>query len=127
MGRNDVSTDADHAIFQRFGYTEDLGHVPRVEIGGQTELGMLAMSMTSSFVSKLKSGATGPKTFLAGDLHVFRHARQNGRLEEQAATLIWLSAKCNGCTLGDGVFDVLLPFSIAFAVLSGPALTPDWT
>jgi hypothetical protein len=77
--------DADDAVFQRLGDAPDAADVAVVEIGGETEFGVVGHLDGFVFALEAIERRDRAKGLLLGDDHVGRHIGQHGRLEEAAA------------------------------------------
>jgi hypothetical protein len=122
--RDDAFVDADDAVFERFGDAPDAADVAAVEIGGETEFGVVRH--LDGLVLGLEAVERGDraKSLLLGDDHVGRHIGQNGRLEKAAPLGGALAA---GTTLAPFLTASAMcasTFSTAFMSIRGPITAP---
>jgi hypothetical protein len=108
LGRDDAFVDADDAVFERFRDAPDAADVAAVEIGGETEFGVVGHLDRVRFALEAVERGDRAEGLLLGDDHVGRHIGQDGRLEEAAVLRGPLAAGDDLGALLDGVGDVRL-------------------
>jgi hypothetical protein len=106
--RDDALVDADDAVFEGFGDAPDAADVAAVEIGDETEFGVIGHLDRVGFALEAVERGDGSEGLLFGDDHVGRHIGQYRRLEEGAAECRALAAGDDLGALLNGVGDVRL-------------------
>src|SRR5690606_16667852 len=85
LGRDDAFVYAHDAVFERFTDAPDAADVPRVEVRGETELGVVGELDGFLLGLEAEQRRNWAERLLARDLHLCRHVRDHRRLEEIAA------------------------------------------
>ncbi len=115
FGGDNAGIDADDAVLQRFADAEDAAQIAGVEIGGETELGIVGTAMTSASSLKRNSGASGPK------VSSFATLALSGTLTGWSAGRscrpgVRFAAGDHLRTFGDGIGNVFFNFGHGFLV-----------
>ncbi|MPL75524.1 hypothetical protein SDC9_21348 [bioreactor metagenome] len=108
LGRDDAGVHPDDAVFEAFLHAGDAADVAGVEIRGQTEDRGIRLLDHLFLGVEPEQRCDRAEGFLGGDLHLLRHAGDDGRLEEGAAKRVALAAGDDGAAALDHVGDVIL-------------------
>ncbi len=122
---DEPDVDAHDTGLKRLGDPPDPADVAAVEVGGETELGIVGHANCLVLRAEAQQRRHGAEGLLVRHRHVRGHAREDGRLEEGAAELVPPAAANDPSALAQGVGDVLLDFgATAASSISGPCVTP---
>src|SRR5262249_20362304 len=108
LGRDDAFVDPDDAVFEGLGDAPDAADVAAVEIGGETELGVVGHAYGLVVGLEAIERRHRAEGLLLGDDHVSRHVGQYRWLEKAAALSGALTAEDHLGPFLDGIGDVRL-------------------
>src|SRR5437763_3327006 len=92
LGRDDAFVDPDDAVFEGFGNAPDAADVAAVEIGGETEFGVVRHPDRLVLALEAVERRDRAESLFPRDDHIGRHIGQHGRLEEAAAQRMAMAA-----------------------------------
>src|SRR5205807_8949150 len=110
FGGDEAAVDAHDAVFKRFGNAPDAGDVAAVEIGGETEFGIVGEGDGFRFGFEAEERSDRAESFFASDGHLRSDIGKHGRLEKAAAENVAMAADEDFCALGLCVADVVFDF-----------------
>ncbi len=110
LGRDEAGVDADDPIFERLRNFPHSSDIAAIEIGSQTELGIVCESYGVRFGFEAEERRYRSESFFPGNRHCRGNASEDRRLEEASAQGVAMPTNNHGGAFRGSVTDVFFDF-----------------